>query len=161
MAADLVTGRVNTARRQLLHMGLLSAAWIAGLIRPALALAAEWSKAAFESRKLDDALQNLFGSTQTTPSPSIKITAPYQAENGATVRLAASADLPNVSTIAVFVEKNERPLVMAMNFSGAQPYVTLRMKMAQSSDVHVVVKSQGKLYSAKQNIKVTVGGCGG
>jgi len=35
------------------------------------------------------------------------------------------------------------------------------MKMAQTSDVYVIVKSGGKLYSTKQNIKVTVGGCGG
>jgi len=133
----------------------------AGLLKPLHALAAEWPKTAFESGKIEGTLQNLFGVTQTTASASIKITAPYQAENGATVRLAVSADLPNVSTIAVLVEKNERPLIMAMNFSGAQPYLSLRMKMAQTSDVYVVVKSQGKLYSAKQNIKVTVGGCGG
>jgi predicted secreted protein len=34
------------------------------------------------------------------------------------------------------------------------------MKMAETSDVRVVVKSQGKLYSAKQNIKIVEGGCG-
>jgi len=37
----------------------------------------------------------------------------------------------------------------------------LRLKMAHSSDVHVIARSQGKLYSAKQNIKVTIGGCDG
>ena len=40
-------------------------------------------------------------------------------------------------------------------------YFSARMKMAQTSDVVAVVKSGGKLYSARQNIKVTVGGCGG
>jgi sulfur-oxidizing protein SoxY len=151
------------SRRRILQGGLAAlATWcVAGLLKPLRAVAAEWSKSAFESRKLDDALQHLFGATDATPSASIRITAPYQAENGATVRFEVSTDLPNVSTIAVLVEKNERPLVMAMTFSGAQPFVSLRMKMAQSSDVHAVVKSQGKLYSAKQNIKVTVGGCGG
>ncbi len=154
---------MTRARRTFLKSSLaVVGAWLAtGFISPLRALAAQWAKTAFESRKLEDALQNLFGPTQTTPSASIRITAPYQAENGASVRLAVTTDLPNVNTIAVLIEKNERPLVTAMNVSGAQPYLSLRMKMAQSSDVHVVVKSQGKLYSAKQNIKVTVGGCGG
>jgi sulfur-oxidizing protein SoxY len=152
-----------TSRRRLLRGGVAAAAawFVAGVIAPLRALAAEWSKPAFESRKLEDALQNLFGATEATPSASIRIVAPYQAENGATVRFEVSTDLPNVSTIAVLVEKNERPLVMATSFSGAQPYVSLRLKMAQSSDVHAIVKAQGKLYSARQNIKVTVGGCGG
>jgi sulfur-oxidizing protein SoxY len=35
------------------------------------------------------------------------------------------------------------------------------MKMGKTSDVKVVVKSGGKLYAATQQIKVTVGGCGG
>jgi sulfur-oxidizing protein SoxY len=35
------------------------------------------------------------------------------------------------------------------------------MKMGKTSDVKVVVKSQGKLHQATQQIKVTVGGCGG
>jgi sulfur-oxidizing protein SoxY len=33
--------------------------------------------------------------------------------------------------------------------------------MGQTSDVHAVLKSGGKLYSAKQTVKVTAGGCGG
>jgi len=35
------------------------------------------------------------------------------------------------------------------------------MKMGKTSNVQVVVRSQGKLHTASQEIKVTVGGCGG
>jgi sulfur-oxidizing protein SoxY len=35
------------------------------------------------------------------------------------------------------------------------------MKMGKTSDVKVYVKSGGKLHMASQQIKVTVGGCGG
>jgi sulfur-oxidizing protein SoxY len=152
------------ASRRTLLKGVLAAVggWmVAGVLAPLRALAAEWSKPAFEAHKVEEALQNLFGTAQATPSASIRIIAPQQAENGATVRFEVSTTLPNTSTIAVLVEKNERPLVLAMHVNGAQPFVSLRMKMAQSSDVHAIVKSQGKLYSAKQNIKVTIGGCGG
>ncbi len=166
MAGDALTQatrRVARARRTFLKGSVVAvAAWLGtGVLKPLHALAAEWPKTAFEAHKIDETLQNLFGTSQITPSASIKITAPYQAENGATVHCAVFADLPNVSTVAILVEKNEHPLIVAMNFSGALPYLSLRMKMAQTSDVYAVVKSQGKLYSAKQNIKVTVGGCGG
>lgn len=133
----------------------------AGLLKPGPAHAAEWSKNAFEAKKVDEALTNLFGSAQTTPSAGVKIKAPLQAENGAVVPIQVSANLPNVTTIAVLVEKNNQPLIAAVNLTGAAPFFSARMKMAQTSDVHVVVKSAGKLYSAKQTIKVTVGGCGG
>jgi sulfur-oxidizing protein SoxY len=147
------------SRRRLLIA--VAATLAAAVLKPLRAFAAEWPKPAFESNRLEEAVRNLFGTTQTVPSASLKITAPFQAENGASVRFAVSTDLPNVSTIAVFVEKNERPLIMAMNFASAMPYFSLRLKMAESSDVHVIARSQGRLYSAKQNIKVTVGGCGG
>jgi sulfur-oxidizing protein SoxY len=152
-----------SSRRRFLQRGLAAIATvvIAVMMKPLRLLAAEWPKTAFESRQLEEAVRSLFGTTQSVPSASLRITAPYQAENGASVRFAVTTDLPNVSTIAVFVEKNERPLIMAVNFANAEPYFSLRLKMAQSSDVHVIARSQGKLYSAKQNIKVTVGGCGG
>ncbi len=157
-----IVAEANRSRRVFLKNGLALAAigFASYLLKPLRALAAEWPKNAFESKKIDEALQSLFGGAQATTSASIRINAPYQAENGATVRFVATIDLPNVSTVAVLVEKNERPLVMTMNYAGAEPYISLRLKMAQTSDVYVVAKSQGKLYIAKQNIKVTVGGCG-
>jgi sulfur-oxidizing protein SoxY len=39
--------------------------------------------------------------------------------------------------------------------------VTTRVKMGQSTNVIVVAKADGKLYSATKETKVTLGGCGG
>ncbi|NNF97668.1 MAG: thiosulfate oxidation carrier protein SoxY, partial [Halobacteria archaeon] len=36
-----------------------------------------------------------------------------------------------------------------------------RIKMGKTSDVIAVVKANGKAYSARKNVKVTIGGCGG
>jgi sulfur-oxidizing protein SoxY len=156
---------IDRKRRTLLVTGLATlGGWIAasaGLLRTGIARAADWNKGAFESKKIEDAVQNLFDSNQATESAAIKIKAPFQAENGATVQFAVSTTLPDVSAIAVLVAKNERPLATVLNVTGAEPYVMLRLKLAESSDVHVFARSQGKLFSAKQNIKVTVGGCGG
>jgi sulfur-oxidizing protein SoxY len=33
--------------------------------------------------------------------------------------------------------------------------------MGKTADVIAVVKANGKLYSAKKQVKVTIGGCGG
>ena len=112
-------------------------------------------------KSIADALNGLYGASQVTASGAIKIKAPIQAENGAVVPIAVSANLPNVQGIAVFVEKNLQPLVASVALNGAEGYFSARMKMGQTSDVHVVCKAGGKLYSAKQTIKVTVGGCGG
>lgn len=144
--------------------GVLGTALVAltsgiGFIRRALA--AEWPKDAFAAKSVEDALKSLYGSAQTTASGSIKIKAPLQAENGAVVPISASTTLPNVQSMAILVDKNPQPLVAQVSLLGTDGYFSARIKMGATSDVHCVVKSGGKLYSAKQNIKVTVGGCGG
>ncbi|UCH53514.1 MAG: thiosulfate oxidation carrier protein SoxY [Pseudomonadota bacterium] len=152
-------------RRTFLKTGLatgvvgLSAA--AGLLKPTEVLAAEWPKNAFGATKVEDAIKALFGSGAPQASAAVKIKAAPQAENAATVPITVSSDLPNIEAISVFVEKNDRPLVCSATTGTVHGYLHVRMKMRQTSDVHVVVKSGGKLYSAMQNIKVTVGGCGG
>jgi sulfur-oxidizing protein SoxY len=132
-----------------------------GLFRPGWALAAEWPKDAFAAKKLDEAIRAVFGPGPLSPSSAVKLRVPTQAENSAQVQIQVMADMPNVEAIAVFVEKNPSPLVAHANFAGAEGYFSARMKMGQTSDVVAVVKAGGKLYTAKQNVKVTVGGCGG
>lgn len=144
-----------------LAAGTIALAAAAGLLRPARVLAAEWPKDAFGAKKIEEALKSLYGTAQATASGAIKIKAPIQAENGAVVPIAVSAELPGVEAISIYVEKNNFPLVANVNLSGAAGYFSTRMKMGQTSDVHVVCKAGGKVYSAKQTIKVTVGGCGG
>jgi sulfur-oxidizing protein SoxY len=131
------------------------------LLKPIKALAAEWPKAAFDSKKMEDALQSLYGTTQTTASAAIKVKAPPVAENGATVPVSVTADMPNVESIAIFVEKNPQPLAASISLNGADGFFSTQIKMGQTSPVHFVVKAGGKLYSTKAEIKVTAGGCGG
>jgi sulfur-oxidizing protein SoxY len=151
-------------RRTFLKSSLATAVLVStgsSLFASGWALAADWPKAAFTAKKLDEAIQALYGSSQMSPSASIKLKAPTQAENSAQVQVQVTAEMPNVEGIALFVEKNPSPLVAHASFSGAEGYFSARMKMAETSDVYAVVKSGGKLYMAKQNIKVTAGGCGG
>ena len=145
-----------------LASALVAAAAAVGLFRPRLTQAAEWPRDAYGAKSVDDALKNLYGTSSTTASPAVKVRAPLQAENGAVVPVSLSTDLPDVQGMSVLVEKNAQPLAAHINLGeGAVPYFSVNIKMGSTSDVHFVVKAGGKLYSAKQNIKVTVGGCGG
>jgi len=67
----------------------------------------------------------------------------------------------NVDSISILSEVNQNPLIAVFNLPGAEPYVSTRIKMGKTGNVVAVVKSGGKLYSAKKEVKVTIGGCGG
>ena len=140
---------------------VLAVAASAGLLTPTRVLAAAWPAAAFDAKSVDDALKGLYGTSAAADSKAITIKAPIQAENGAVVPIAVSTSLPGVESIAIFVQANERPLIASVALSGAEGYFSARMKMGKTSDVKVIVKSGGKLHMATQQIKVTVGGCGG
>ena len=135
---------------------VLAVAASAGLLTPTRVLAA-----AFDAKSVDDALKSLYGTSAAADSKAITIKAPIQAENGAVVPIAVSTSLANVEAIAIMVAGNNQPLVANVNLNGAVGYFSARMKMGKTSDVKVIVKSGGKLHMATQQIKVTVGGCGG
>ena len=141
--------------------GVVAVAAAAGLMKPTRVLAAAWPAGAFEAKSIDDALKSLYGSSSTADSKAITIKAPLQAENGAVVPITVSTSLPNAEAIAIMVKENASPLVASVALTGASGFFSARMKMGKTSDVKVAVKSGGKLHVATQQIKVTVGGCGG
>ena len=76
--------------------------------------------------------------------------------------IAAVSKLPGTESITFLIAKN--PTALAASFdipSGTDPAVSTRVKLAQTTDVHVLVKAQGKYYMTKKEVKVTIGGCGG
>jgi len=140
--------------------GALGVAVVAGLLTPQAVLAA-WPKAAFEAKKVPDAISAIMGAESTEATDKIEIKAPDIAENGAVVPITVSTDM-SVESIAVIAEKNPSPLAAAFEMGpGAQGYVSTRIKMGKTGDVVAVVKSGGKLYANRKGVKVTIGGCGG
>jgi len=130
------------------------------VLGPARALAA-WNKGAFEAKSAIDAMRAL-GIGNTEDSKEIQIRAPEIAENGAVVPIDITSNIPGTTSISVFIEKNPFPYTGTFDFSqGAVPYVHLRVKMGESSPVRVVVAAGGKHYTTAQEVKVTIGGCGG
>ncbi len=156
---------MNLQRRIMLKGSLaasaLGVAVGAGLLTPKMVLAA-WPQEAFAAKKLPETLKALMGSDSAEESADIKIKAPDIAENGAVVPITVSTGLTGARTIAVVAINNPAPLVASYSLGeGAEGYVSTRIKMGKSGDVIAVVKADGKLYSAKKGVKVTIGGCGG
>lgn len=138
---------------------LLGLATFAALL-PAKVFAALWNKAAFESVQLTDAARNLSINAEI-PSADIQIIAPDRAENGAIVQVEVKSNIPNTEAIAIFAEKNPTPLIANFMFSnGAEPFIVTRIKMAETSDIKVVVKVGKQYFSNVKNIVVLENGCG-
>jgi len=144
-----------------LAAGTVGVAVGAGLLTPQAVVAA-WNEKAFKAESVDDALAAAMGEASNTASDAIKIKAPDIAENGAVVPVSVSTDMADVESIALLAEGNNTPLVATfMLGEGAVADVSTRIKMGKTSDVIAVVKSGGKLHSARKSVKVTIGGCGG
>jgi len=133
----------------------------AGLLSPRTVWAA-WPKAAFESKSVQDAMNSLLGTDVSEPSGDITVKAPDIAENGAVVPVTVSTSLPDVESISIIAEKNPSPLSATFELAaGTEGFVSTRIKMGKTSNLIAVVKSGGKLHSARKEVKVTIGGCGG
>lgn len=141
--------------------GTLAVAAGANLLTPSTVFAA-WPAKAFEANKMDVAMDAITGKGRPTESADITVEAPDIAENGAVVSVKVKTTLPNVDNISIYVPVNAFPLSASYILSEQmESSITGRIKMAKTADIVAVVKSNGKLYTAKKGVKVTLGGCGG
>ncbi len=150
---------MNPLRRTVLKSTFTLAA-LAGLL-PTRVFAAEWNKAAFESKSVVDAIKGI-GMGGAVDSKDIIIKAPEIAESGNNVQIEVTSKIPGTQSIFILAEKNPSPLIAQFDLSnGAEGYISTRIKMSQTSNVRVMVKAGGKVYTAAKEVKVTIGGCGG
>lgn len=149
---------IESRRKTIKQIAIISLMGSAGLITQTQAQ--EWSKAAFEGKSLDEVFK-AFNTSTPEKSSAISITAPDIAENGAVVPVGISTTL-KAEQAAILVEKNPNTLAGQFYFpNGTEPFVSTRIKMAQTSNVYFLVKAEGKWFMTAKEIKVTLGGCGG
>ena len=122
---------------------------------------------------IDEARRSNASLTVMTVAPGfgMPIVASYFDENAVSEALKEIArhlktyiadNLPeDIETCAVVVEGNPRPLVMSATFSNANGFLSGRIKMGKTSNVVAYAKTSGGVIKATQEVKVTVGGCGG
>lgn len=155
---------MNNQRRLFLKSslaaGMVSSAVGLGLLTPRSVIAA-WSEAAFSAESVDKAMESAMGSATSAASDSVTVTAPDVAENGSVVPIGIQSSLSGVESIALFADKNARPLTVVYRPSArAKAGVSVRIKMGKTGNVIGVVKtSDGKLHSATKAVTVKAGGC--
>ena len=154
-------GPSRRSRRDVLRyawMGLLAAATLPIQIRGARAT----------PQDVQAILTERYGD-RTLTEGRIDMDLPEIAENGNTVPVAVAVDSPMtaedyVKSVTIFAEGNPLPEVAMFHFtprSGIAQAAT-RMRLAGTQNVVAVAEmSDGSLYMAKREVKVTIGGCGG
>jgi len=149
-------------QRRLLLKGLLGFTTMAAAMTamPRLAMA-KWSKA-FDNETVDGALNDLYGSTALTKDDKITLKVPEIAENGAVVPVTVKTKMANVTNISILADKNPQPLAASFTLpEGTAAEVSIRIRLGETQVVKAIVEADGKLYTTEQEVKVTIGGCGG
>lgn len=149
---------VHTTRRETLALAAM--AGLAALLAPRISVADEAAVTA--------ELKKLYGDKKFD-SGKIKLDVPEIAENGLVVPINVEVESPMteqdyVKAVHVFADGNPLPGVVTYRFTPAcgKAAASTRMRLAQTQNIVCVAEmSNGALYTAKANIKVTIGGCGG
>jgi len=140
---------MNLTRRQAL-ITALSAAAVAGIL-PRSASA----------QSLEEAMAAFTGGAEASEGGVI-ITAPEIAENGNTVPVEVESE--GAVRISVFAAGNPNPGVATFAFGplAAVSRASTRIRLVETQDVVVIAEmADGTYQMAAQEVKVTIGGCGG
>lgn len=147
---------------------LASSSWVAAQLSLGLAtglliprrVVARWPAEAFQTESLAEAMAALTGTADVKSSDEISIRTHLHAENGSIVPIAIRSRLPNTRAIIVLSERNLNPAIARYRIGpGLEPYVSTRIKIAETGHVIALVETDQGFFSAKRKIQVTAGGC--
>jgi len=116
----------------------------------------------------ETAVAAITGGKPLVPSAKVKVEAPEIAENGAVVPVKVTVESPMndkdyVKAIHVFASKNGnvRCANVYLTSANGEAFFGTRVKLGGTQDVVAIAEmSDGTFLSGKQNVKVTIGGCG-
>lgn len=151
---------MNTSRRNLLSTsaGLL----VAGFFGTSTRLFAS-------VEDVEKAIAEFSGGTSPSDSSALTLTTPEIAENGNSVPVSVAVDSPMspdsyVESVIILAEDNPNAEVITFHFTPASGVASAstRIRLARTQNVIALAKmSDGSIHSAKSEVKVTIGGCGG
>lgn len=148
----------TASRRDTLKAGALGT--LALVLAPHMALADEAAVAA--------EIKKLYGDRKAEDG-RVKLDVPQIAENGLVVPINIEVESPmsagdHVKAVHVFADGNPLPGIVSYFFTpeSGKAAASARMRLAQTQNIVCIAEmADGKLYSAKSQVKVTIGGCGG
>lgn len=154
---------MNLSKRTLTRRTVLSAS-------AATALAAFFGpgRVFAEAADLEKAISEFTAGTEAGEG-ALTLTTPEIAENGNSVPVSVSVESPMtaddyVESVMLLAEGNPLPDVATFNFTplSGEAKASTRMRLAKTQNVIAFAKlSNGNIYKASNNVKVTIGGCGG
>lgn len=148
----------GASRRQFLT---LAGGSVAALVAGASGVSATPEQVAAEIKKI-------VGDKKLSES-KIKLDLPSIAENGLVVPLGFEVESPMtdkdfVKAVYLFAEGNPVAQIATFRFSPMSPKAaaSIRVRLAQSQNIIAIAEmSGGEFYTARKEVKVTIGGCGG
>ncbi|MGD9804769.1 MAG: thiosulfate oxidation carrier protein SoxY [Hyphomicrobiaceae bacterium] len=121
-----------------------------------------------DAKTVTDEIKKLYGD-KALKEGRIKLDLPSIAENGLVVPLSFEIESPMteadyVKSVHFFAEGNPNPQVASFFFTPFAPKAaaSIRIRLAKTQNLVAVAEmSNGDLYTATKEVKVTIGGCGG
>ena len=142
--------------RRLLLQAVAALPMLALASRPALSNLPK----SFSAETLDNALAELTGGQNIQDHPDIELDVPDIAEDSGKVPIQVYAPLPGAEKISILIEANPVPLISVTHIQGqTEPYVSLRVKMRETSRVIALVHTPDGVFQAAREVTVTAGGC--
>ncbi len=108
-----------------------------------------------------DAINAVMGVGEAPLDPAVVLDVPGMVEVADLVPVSVKATLDNVESIAIVADKNPNPVIAYYRLDPRlQPYVATRVRLAESGDLHALVKADGAVHRATKNIEISISGCG-
>jgi len=119
--------------------------------------------------EVEKAIEEFGGGAVVEDGGPLKLKTPEIAENGNSVPVSFEVVSPMsdddyVESVMIIATENPSPDVATFHFSPASGVAkaSTRMRLAKTQNVLAVAKtSTGQLFKVNNNVKVTIGGCGG
>ena len=167
----------------------LAIAFSAGLLKPSevfaevteaaeVAWGSDWNGAVYSAKSLEAFVIAMNGDTTTPNTPrtvtergrapglseapknQLIIDAPELAENGTNVPDTVTSKIPKTDFIALLADLNPNPVCVGFHvLPDNEPSYSVRIKVAETSGIVAVARSEGRWYYAIRDITVMIGGC--
>lgn len=150
--------RRTSTRRETLASGAIGA--VALMLAPRLAQA--------DAAAVEAEIKKLYADKKPGAG-KIKLDVPQIAENGLVVPINVEIESPMTSAdfvkaVHVWADGNPSPGILSYAFTPecGKASASARMRLAQTQNIVCIAEmSDGKLFTASTQVKVTIGGCGG